>query len=195
MMIQFRYCLLGLLLVYGVGFAEAKRTFIIGVEDSQYYPHYAVQDGGWVGFGSALLEAFSQAQGYRFEYRPMPVERLFRSFLSGEVDFKYPDHPEWRKELKKNAKVSYSEPVVRYIDGVSVLPENQGQGVDNIRMLGTLRGFTPVSWLPYLKSEQISLFENDSLEGLIKQALLGRIDGVYANVDVSAASYISIDGQ
>lgn len=185
MISQMKYsvCIL-LLLLAGAGSATERHSFVVGVEDSQYFPHYAFRDGKWLGFGAELLNAFSESRGYQFEYRAMPIERLYRSFLAGELDFKYPDNPEWRKDLKQTTDVFYSDPVVGFIDGVSVLPENLGQGVDKIALLGTIRGFTPVSWLEFVNSGQVKVVENDSFKGLINQALIGRIDGVYANIDV-----------
>lgn len=184
MLLRLVFCHLLLFWLVAVSHADIKQTFVIGVEDSQYYPHFAVQNGTWTGFAAALMTAFSQSSGYHFTYRVMPIERLYRSFLSGAVDFKYPDNPDWRKDLKKNITITYSTDIVRYIDGVSVLPHRLGQGLNSISVIGTLRGFTPVSWQQEVEKGQVALLESDTFEGLVRQVLMGRIDGVYANIDV-----------
>lgn len=175
-------------------YADDTRSIVVGVEDSQYFPHYAVRDGEWIGFGAALLRAFGASSNYQFEFRAMPVERLYRQFLTGEVDLKYPDNPEWRKELKSGKAVFYSDPIVEFIDGVSVTREKLGQGIESISSLGTIRGFTPVSWSKYIQRGQVKIQENDSFEGLIKQTLMGRVDGIYANVDVVQQRLLEVTG-
>lgn len=165
------------------GGAGAER-FLVGVEDSRYLPHYAFVEGQYRGFARDLLDAFFASRGGTPEYRAMPVARLFRSFLQGELDFKYPDNALWQAKLKGTAAIVYSDPIVAFIDGVTVLPERVGEGVEAIETLGTLRGFTATGWSQRLEAGQVALIENDSFRGLVEQGLIGRVDGVYANVDV-----------
>ena len=63
-------------------FAETK--FIIGVEDNRYFPHYSYEDGEYIGIGRQLLDAFFTAKGYQYEFRALPVARLFQSFVDNE---------------------------------------------------------------------------------------------------------------
>ena len=173
--------ILGLLLATR---AVAAEPVLVGVEDSRYLPHYAFEEGRYSGFGRELLDAFFGARGEAPAYRAMPVARLFRSFLQGELDFKYPDNVLWQAELKTAAEIVYSDPIVGYIDGVNVPPEQLGAGIDAIETLGTLRGFTAVGWSEQLAAGRVVLIENDSFRGLVEQGIIGRVDGVYANVDV-----------
>ncbi|MCP5367136.1 MAG: hypothetical protein H6907_11780 [Hyphomicrobiales bacterium] len=166
------------------GAAPTAEVFVVGVEDNRYLPHYAYLDGEYRGFGRAILDAFFQAKGYPYRYRALPVARLFRSFVWGEVDFKYPDNALWSKELKEGKGVIYSLPITSTTDGVSVRPENRGRGLDSFRVLGTVRGFTAWSWIEHVKSGRVVLSENDSTLRLIRQAMIGRVDGAFANVDV-----------
>ncbi|HVI51269.1 MAG TPA: transporter substrate-binding domain-containing protein [Candidatus Sulfotelmatobacter sp.] len=160
--------------------------FIIGVEAIDYMPHYGVKPNGeYQGFARALFDAYAADRGHQIEYRPLPVNRLFHELLEGRLDFKYPDNAFWQTELKTGKTVAYSDPVVNYIDGVLVLPENKGKPVDTIRTLGTVRGFTAFDWLDRLKSGATALEENPSFSGLMFQAMNKRIDGAYANVAVA----------
>lgn len=160
----------------------AATTFIVGVENIDYLPHYTVENGEYKGFARALLDAYAKDRGHVFEYRPIPIARLFREFVEGNVDFKYPDHPNWSQEIKIGKAIVYSDPVVAYIDGVSVVPAKLGQPQEKIRTLGTIYGFTAWDWLDQIKAGRVRLEENPHFEGLVKQALWGRVDGVYANV-------------
>ncbi len=154
----------------------------MGVEDTRYFPHYDLIDGRWEGFGADLLRKFAEDTGLSLEIKPMPVERLFRSFVLNEIDFKYPSSPEWKKTAKTDLGVIYSDRVVDYIDGASVLATNAGN--DDVKTLGIVRGFTPVAWQKKIDSGATTLIQTDSFHSLVLLALRGRVDAIYANSDV-----------
>jgi len=163
--------------------------FVVGVEAIDYMPHYGVTDkGDYQGFARALFDAYAADRGHQFEYRPLPVNRLFHELVDGKVDFKYPDNAFWQTEIKTGKTVVYSDPVVDYIDGVMVLPENKGKSVESIRTLGTVRGFTAFDWLDRLKAGTVTLEENPNFSGLMFQTLTKRVDGAYANVAVAIST-------
>ncbi|WP_207912224.1 hypothetical protein [Pseudobacteriovorax antillogorgiicola] len=58
-----------------------------------------------------------------------------------DLDFKFPDNPHWRKDLKKGkeGEISYSLPIAHYIDGTMVLPENRDAPPSRIKKLALLR--------------------------------------------------------
>lgn len=159
-------------------------TLIVGVEDNRYLPHYTYENGEYGGFGRAILDAFFTDKGYDYEYRALPVARLFRTFVAGELDFKYPDNALWSKDLKAGKTIVYSAPVAATIDGVSVPAQKLGRPIDEIKLLGTVRGFTAWNWIERIETNQVVLSENDSTKRLVQQAIMGRVDGAYANVDV-----------
>lgn len=162
----------------------AAQTYTVGVENIDYFPQYSFRDGEYRGFSRALLDAFAKDKGYTFDYRPLPVARLFATFVAGDLDLKYPDNALWSADLKKAVRVTYSAPVVAYIDGVSVLPARVGQGPGAVAVLGMVRGFTAWDWLDRIASGTVRVQENNSFTALLDQALLARVDGVYANVAV-----------
>ena len=157
----------------------ADRVWVVGVEDTRYYPHYDLVDDRWVGFGAELLAQFAEDSGHILDIKPMPVERLFRSFIQNEIDFKYPSSPEWKKAQKAGLGVVYSDQIVGYIDGASILSANAGN--DDIKTLGIVRGFTPVSWQDKIGSGEVTLIQTDSFYSLVLLALRGRVDAIYAN--------------
>lgn len=162
----------------------AAQTYVVGVENIEYFPQYTYRDGEYGGFGRAVLDAFAKARGYRFEYRALPVSRLFATFVAGDVDLKYPDNAYWSADMKKGYAVVYSDPVVAYIDGVSVLPGQAGKGPDAIRTLGIVRGFTAWDWQDRIAAGKVEVQENNSFTALLEQTLVGRVDGAYGNVAV-----------
>lgn len=170
--------LVGLLALPAAGRAE---SFTVGVENLDYLPAYGVQDGAYVGFARDLLDAFAEVEGIALDYRPLPVPRLYATFLAGELDFKFPDNPNWAGERRQGLSIAYSAPVARYLDGTLVRPEALGEPVE---VLGTVTGFTPWAWLGRIEAGQVRVVENADFTALVRQALAGRIDAAYANVAV-----------
>ena len=161
-----------------------KKYFTIGVEQQLYYPHYHYENGEFSGYARELLDTYAQHKGYIFRYIALPVNDLFKALVAREIDFKYPDNPYWQHVVKEGVRIAYSNPVTPYIDGVTVTPSNTNKGLKSLQRLGTLEGFTPLNYEYYIKSGRIKLIEMRSTTELIKAALIGDIDGVYANVDV-----------
>ena len=163
-----------------------NKVFSVGVEDLEYFPQYSYENKQYIGFGREILDAFAKSKGYTFEYRPLPPSRLFFEHLKGQsLDFKYPDNAYWESHLRTGVKVHYSKPVMPYIDGVFVIPANKGRGIGQLKMLGTVTGFTPWKYYDAIKRKEISLSENDNSVALLKQAVFKRIDGAYINVEVA----------
>lgn len=165
---------------------SAAETYVVGVENIEYLPQYTYKDGEYGGFARALLDAFARDRGHVFEYRALPVTRLFAEFINLDIDLKYPDNEKWSAEQKAQASVVYSNPVVAYIDGVNVLPDRLGKGAGAVQVLGAVRGFTPWDWLGPVKSGAVKLQENNSFIALLETALRGRVDGAYGNIAVVA---------
>ena len=159
--------------------------FVVGVENIEYYPLYAKRDGKYAGYARAVFDEFAVRAGHTFVYKPLPIKRLFKSFIDGDIDFKFPDSPYWKQDLKKGKSVAYSDSVIEYVDGVLVRPEKVGKGKESLQKLGVLRGFTPWDYLGDIKNKTIALKEVNSLESLIKMTKAGRLDGVYFNVIVA----------
>lgn len=166
-------------------FAQEK-IFIVGVENIEYYPLYAYRNGEYIGYSREILDAFAKEHGYTFEYKPLPVLRLFKRFLEEQtLDFKYPDNEYWQSEMREGKTIYYSEPVVDYIDGVVVLPENKGKGIEHLQHLGTVLGFTPWEYLEDIKAGKIKQEECANYISLLEIAKRNRIDGAYGNIDIA----------
>jgi polar amino acid transport system substrate-binding protein len=177
------------LLLIGLGLAwpamAAPRDLVVGVEDLEYYPLYAMRDGEYIGAARDILDVFAKDRGYRLVYRPLPIKRLYLELMSGGIDLKFPDNRLWANDSKKDHKVVYSKPVIAYIDGVLVRPGNHGRGPDALRTLGTVSGFTPFAWLDRVTSGRVALKENPRMELLLRQAVVGHVDGAYVSVAVA----------
>lgn len=164
--------------------AIAEQTeFTVVVQDYKALPPYsAYENKEYTGFNRDILDMFAAEKGYTFTYVAYPVKRLFFEFVNGVGDLKYPDNPNWALQVKKDAPIVYSDPVVDYINGVMVLPANQGQDVDEIKTLGLVAGWTPIRYLDRVEAGTVEIRENNDYAGLLKQTMLGRNDGADSNV-------------
>ena len=166
------------------GASPSPRRLRVGVENLDYLPIGAVVDGAYAGAAREILDAFARDAGLEIEYVPLAVARLHATFLEGGVDLKFPDNPKWKAELKRGRDVVYSAPVIAYADGTMTTPDRAGRGAAGMRVIGSAAGFTPWDWLPDIESGRVQLRENADLGALVRQAILGRVDGVYASVAV-----------
>lgn len=165
--------------------ALSAQTYRVGVELQAYPPFFSLQDGEYQGYARELLDAFAASQGHRFVYVALPIKRLLNEFLAGKLDFKYPDNPQWSLAQKQGHQLYYSAATVPYRDGVLVPPTRLGQGKEGIKVLGTLRGFTPWPYLDDIDSKRMTLIEANRIDSLLKMALAGRVDAIYLNPRVA----------
>jgi polar amino acid transport system substrate-binding protein len=160
-------------------------NLIIGVENTKYYPHYDSDGDTYFGFARELLDLFAKQYHHQISYRVFPVERLYSSFLQGDVDFKYPDNPAWRKDLKQNTPIIYSTAVASYTDGLMVKPENLPiHDPSQLKIISTMLGFTAFEYLPY-QQRGLEITYNPSIIGALEQSLIDRVEGTYLNIDVA----------
>lgn len=166
--------------------AVAGGKFLVGVEDIRYYPQYSTNNGFYTGYGRTVLDGFAKSRGYEFEYIPLPVLRLYdRFFKTDELDFKYPDNPDWQRSMRPVKGIWYSERISEAYDGVMVLPLRKRMEVDQLLLLGTVRGFTATKYDHLISSGQVELVYTDDYLSLIKMVLQGRVDGGFGCLAVA----------
>lgn len=165
--------------------SEETQRFVVGVQNfHDYSPYSSFVDNTYSGFNRELLDAFARDYGDEFVYMALPIKRLYRQFLDGTVDFKYPDNAIWSSTRKEGHNILYSDPIVSFVDGVIVLNKNKPMRLDAFNKLGMIAGFTPSPYLKHIDDKRLEIFETRSLEPLVKMLTTGRIDGIYTNLAV-----------
>ncbi len=162
----------------------SAEPLVVAVEDIDFMPLWSVENGTYKGFGRELLDAFAEHEKLEIEYRPLPVKRLFLEFLSGRVDLKFPDHPNWAAHDKAGKNLRYSDPILDYVDGLLVRPEYAGRLDRKFEFIGTVRGFTLSQDLQDSIGQGQGLVEATEIGDLIRMAMAKRIQAVYFNVAV-----------
>lgn len=166
--------------------ATHAESYVIGVEDMAFAPHYSIDSQGqYQGFARELFDLFALHSGLQLSYKPLPVKRLLSALVQGEVDFKYPDSSSWAQAQKTGKDLHYSQAVVGYVDGVLVAPKRQGQPVEQLKRLGMVNGWTPWGYQARIDAEQIQLTYSEDLRKMIHQVLKKDVDGAYFNVVVA----------
>ena len=169
----------------GQALAEPIRL-TVGVERIDYPPYGSFRHGDYEGYARDLLDSFAIEYGYIMVYVPLPVKRLYQDFLETRtLDLKFPDSPDWHPGRRKGLHITYSAPACSYTDGILVKPENLGKGMGAIKTLGILAGFKPWLLTPPIQPKSVKVSENASISGLLGKGLVGRVDGVYANVEAA----------
>jgi len=183
--INFLIKLIGLFLMLFSLNGICETTYKIGVEELDYLPYAMGKHNTYIGYARDLLDAFADKYGYKFEYVVLPIQRLNMTYFDAKtLDFKFPDNPNWVVELRYGENIYYSNVAIDEIEGLLVLSEHKGKGIDKIKTIGMPRGFnTPFPYKDKIKSGSILLYQNSDFEGLINQLLIGRVDAVYAGVD------------
>ncbi|TPV54746.1 hypothetical protein FJ444_17970 [Aestuariibacter sp. GS-14] len=166
-------------------FAE---TYVVASQNIPYFPHYEFGADADKGFAWALLEAYSEHTGVKFEYVAMPVLRLQVEMEKGNVDLVYPDHPTWTNPVNDNATKYYSAPLTDSLVGTFVKQERYGQGISRIRKLAIVLGFSPLYWQDRIDNGKTTLISVTDNKAALYLAQLDRADAV--DMDYFVANYL-----
>lgn len=169
-------------------FTQAQaETLNIGVEQLQYFPHYAVNEKGQLtGYAADFFNTFSKDEGIEIKIIFLSVDELYERFFNQEIDFKYPDDPFWLEDRRYDVDIHYSDPVTAYVDGTLVRAAQPGARIE-IHTIATITGFNPPPWSSAAGLGDVTLIAFETLGGAVEAALSGDADGVYANIDVVGA--------
>ncbi len=172
--------LLLMILAVSVGFQVQAKTYTVGVEAVNHFPHYDFNGEKPRGYLVEVINKFAKDQDFDIDFRIMSVEDLWAAYINEEVDFRLPDNLLWQRDIKKESSITYSAPIAYFTDGVVSLYANKNKPLSK---LGTIKGFTAWGYQGDIEAGEIELVAEDTLESLIEGLYAGRFDGVYYNVE------------
>lgn len=182
------FSLICISLVIAFSSLSAKDKYVIGVGNYEYFPFHSIENGEFKGYARDLMDLFSKTENVEIEYKALPWKRLVKLFTTTKkIDAVYPDNPYWDTEEKKGSNVIYSDATNKYQDGVVVRAENKNAGVDHLKVLGTIRGFTAWTYYDQIESGKITLRESGNFTPMLKMLEKKRTDGAY--IEYSVAKY------
>ena len=165
--------------------AQETKTFTVGVEDyPNFLPYTAYQQGQYRGLGKDILDLFAKTRGYVFRYEVYPLKRRDREFVNGQLDFSFPDNPNWVADLKRHVKISYA-PMLPFTDGVLVNTDALGKGLARLKVLGVPLGFTPYPYQQLMMTGALRTEESTQYDALYRKLIARRVDGAYMNTRIA----------
>ena len=139
-----------------------------------------------MGVGWAILERFAEYSGNEFVYLSMPVRRLQMEMLKGNIDFVFPDNPNWYNPITDAKDKVFSVPLVHTLAATLVKPKNVGKGMDAIKRLALPLGYTPVRWQNKIDAHKVEVIPvSDTYSGLT-MLQHDRVDAIKIGYHVSA---------
>ncbi len=157
-----------------------SKTYTVGVESANLFPHYDFSNGEPRGYLVEVINKFAKAQDFKIDFKVMEVNELWRAYTNGELDFRLPDNLLWQRDIKADLSITYSAPIAYFTDGVVSLFANKDKPITR---LGTINGFTAWGYQGDIESGEIELVTVNSLQSLIAGLYSGRFDGAYYNVE------------
>lgn len=158
----------------------ALPVYTVGVEDIDYMPIFSSTHNpeNFKGYARDVLDRFAKSEKIEFRYVALPVKRFVNVYQSGKLDFAFPDNPKWNLPKKDDLNIIYSNPIIIFQDAVFVRPEKLGLGVEQMKVLGNLKGFSAWKFQKYIDSGKMRVESTHAPESLIHMVLLGRVDGI-----------------
>lgn len=175
-----------LLILPATGYADEKTIYRIGVENIDYYPHYAF---GFQkpSFAQELIERFFDDHSADVIFISLPLKRFNQWYGKDDIDFKYPDNRDWRQDEQIKRPVIYSTEVVRLTAGTTVPFNKLGIKRDNIKRLGTILGFYPTLYKDRVDAGYTTIINDPSVLSVIRMSMNGIVDGT--NLDYSVINH------
>jgi len=161
-------------------------SYVIGIEQIDYYPHYDFSQRQQRGYFVDLIQLFSDKTGHQFKFMPLPVKRLYQSSNSG-IDFIYPDNPLWEQYKEPGIEKLFSAPVIFTLGSTLVKPELQHISLEQFRSLAVIHGFVPTKWLALKNRYNYRMVDVPDVPSALGLVLKGRLDG--ANIEFNVAQH------
>ncbi len=162
------------------------KTYIVGVEDYIDHPYQSVKaNGEFYGIIRDILDKFAKEEEIEFIYKPYKSDELYKEFLAGRLDFKFPDNYIWKYSEKEGYKIIYSIPVTHYIDGIFIKKSSYGKKMKDFKIFGTNKGDDIDHILSKKQKDgKIEVKNANNCAELISKIIAGEIDAIFCNYDV-----------
>lgn len=170
----------------GLCWSLQAKTYVIGIEQLDYYPHYDFKSAQPRGYFFDLIQLYSQWSGDEFVFKALPVKRLYKDSIE-LTDFVYPDNRAWQPHLDIDSNITkyYSAPVIYTLGATMVLPEKRSMTMDEFKVLANIHGFSPTLWMELKQHHKFKILDVPDAESALRMAMRGRVDA--ANVEYNVA--------
>lgn len=169
-----------------ISLSASGKTYSVGVESYIDHPYQSVKaNGEFYGVLKDILDSFAKEEGINFIYKPYKSAELYKEFLSGNLDFKFPDNYIWKFAEKEGHNIIYSIIVTHYIDGIFIKKSDLGKKMKEFKIFGTNKGDDIVHILSKKQKDgRIDVTNAQTCSELISKIMAGEIDAIFCNYDV-----------
>jgi polar amino acid transport system substrate-binding protein len=162
-------------------------SFIIGVEDINYYPYFDFESAN-PSFSKDLFEQFAADSGHQISFLPLPIKQFNKWLFEENIDFKFPDNQRWQQQpVSPEHSLHFSDDILMMTAGTLVMSENKDKPESFIKNVGTIAGFQPTLWMEQIAQGKVKIIEDRSPKILVKQLVHGIVDGL--DIDLAVANY------
>lgn len=162
-------------------------SFIIGVEDINYYPYFDFSSES-SSFSKDLFEQFAADSGHQISFLPLPIKQFNKWLFEENIDFKFPDNQRWQQQpVSQKNSLHFSNDILMMTAGTLVMSENKDKPENFIKNIGTITGFQPTLWMEQIAQGKVKIIEDRSPKILVKQLVHGIIDGL--DIDLAVAKF------
>ena len=171
-----------------LNFVYAKETYLVGIEDLNYYPLIASADTyPDKGLLVTILEDFGKVHDVNFVYVPLPITRFHLWYEKDDIDFRLPDNAYWNDSSEG---LIFSDSIVNIKSTTVVLKQREEWPLERFEHIGILFGFTPSAhWKQLINAKKLTVVSDSSMLILVRMLHKDVVHGL--DLDMSTVSYYS----
>lgn len=169
------------------------KKYKVAISDASGYPLMSSSKKGDKGMAWAILQQFATENNIEFEYVSKPTSLMQAALESGEVDFLFPDNPEWSQYRSKTAPNQYSGPIVTGVSSSFVRAENVDLPSSFVKKVAIPFGFSAFSWHDLIKQNHAKAVPIRDIRAILYSVHTGRTDA--ADVEYNIAMSIINDDE
>lgn len=189
---MFKLCVV-LLVFVSVQLGGGNLTYTVVFPLNEFYPQYEVKDNLSRGLLPEIIKKFSSDENLNIQIKSMPVKRYLLEFYNNNIDFVFPDNPNWDDESKKKYSVSYSNIVMKSVGSFLVGKEQSEINLEQLKSIATIRGYTLPIDEEILKKRKINVFYVNSLNNLIQMLKSKRVESIFFHESIALTRLSSFD--
>ena len=160
----------------GLSFAEHFRA-----GTSEWVPYSMILNGEVEGVSVDILKEIGKRTGDTFEIQILPVKRLRKELLDGQIDLNIADSPEWA--TSEEGASEFSEPYL-FVDEFIYFRNDNFVNVSEAKDLfgksvATVRGYFYAMFGSAFKKKQVKLEEVTTSPELLKMLNAKRVDAIF----------------
>lgn len=153
-----------------------NKTYIVGTSNLILPPLLKIDNGKAYGYSGDILNAFATQKGVNFEFIILPQAQLQLALDKGNIDFIFPDNPQWTNFRDPDNRNIFSKAIIESIACSFVMKSNSDLKVKEVDKVSVPFGYTPYLWTPLVTDHSIKVIPSKDLIINLKKLSTGEVD-------------------